>query len=311
MNKLFHGKETYISLRNAKKEIKELTSKKSVEKFTIEGDKVDIEELSDKLNTSSLFTSERVIFLKRPYSSKKRKELIPFLLEFLKKDDKNTHLIIWEDQKIKSNTKYYKFFKENKCLDESPELNKRTFMTWAKEELKEQNITLDNNLVKLLAERTNYSAESFTNELQKLKLTGKRVFKEEDITENTKDTLEYDIWKLIDAINSQSNISLRLEILERILSQEVDATYIISMLARNLRLTVQIKELVEKNTSSREIASILRIPPFTIPKMQRMAKEYSYEKISLIYEKLSSLDYEIKRGRIEPRLGITLLITKF
>jgi DNA polymerase-3 subunit delta len=311
MNKLFHGKETYISLRNAKREITELTSKKSVEKFSIEGDKVDIEELSDTLNTSSLFTPERVIFLKRPYRNKKRKELIPFLLEFLEKDNKNTHLIIWEDQKIKSNTKYYKFFKENKCLDEAPELNKRTFATWAKEELKEQNITLDNSLVKLLAERTNYSAESFANELQKLKLTGKRVFKKEDITENTEDTLEYDIWKLIDSINSQSNMSLRLGILEKILSQEVDVNYIISMLARNLRLTVQIKELIEKKNNSREIASILRIPPFTVPQMQRIAKEYSYEKISLIYEKLSSLDYEIKRGRIEPQLGLTLLITKF
>jgi DNA polymerase III delta subunit len=45
--------------------------------------------------------------------------------------------------------------------------------------------------------------------------------------------------------------------------------------------------------------------------MQKIAKEYSYERISLIYEKLSSLDYEIKRGRIEPQLGLTLLITKF
>ncbi len=83
------------------------------------------------------------------------------------------------------------------------------------------------------------------------------------------------------------------------------------MLARNLRLTVQIKELLEKNTGSREIASLLRIPPFLIPQMQRVARGYSKEKISLLYEKLSSLDYEIKRGRIEPRLGITLLITKF
>jgi DNA polymerase-3 subunit delta len=102
-----------------------------------------------------------------------------------------------------------------------------------------------------------------------------------------------------------------MEILERILSQEIDVNYIISMLARNLRLTVEIKELHEKNTSTNEIASILKIPPFTIPQILSTSKRYSFEKISLLYEKLSSLDYEIKKGRIDPQLGLTLLVTKF
>jgi DNA polymerase-3 subunit delta len=233
------------------------------------------------------------------------------LLEYLNKKQDNTHLIIWEDQKIKSNTKYYKYFQNTKNIEEFSELNKRTFMTWAYEEVKKQEIDLDRQLIKTLSERTNFSAETFANEIQKLKLTGKRVFKEEDIIEGTTDSLEYDIWKLIDSINSEKDISERVKILERILSQEVDVNYIMSMLARNLRLTVLIKELLEQKKTSSEMASLLRIPPFTIPQMYGVAKKYSKEKISLLYEKLASLDYEIKKGRIEPSLGLTLLITKF
>lgn len=311
MNKLFHGKGTFLSLREAKREIKNILENKDIEKMVIEGDKIAPEKVLDILNTNSLFAPERLIFIKRLYRNKDKTTLIPYLLEFLEKDHSNTHVIIWEDQKIRSITKYFKYFQNNNQVGESSDLNKRTFLTWASQEIEDRGIVLDKSLIKILSDRTNFSPESFTNEIQKLKLTGKRVFKEEDILESTIDSLEYDIWKLIGSINSSKDIPERIKILEKILSQKVDVLFIISMLARNLRLTVQIKELLEKNTGSREIASLLRIPPFLIPQMQRVARGYSKEKISLLYEKLSSLDYEIKRGRIEPRLGITLLITKF
>ena len=310
MNKLFHGKDTFISLRDARKEINSMIGE-GKEKFSIDGDKVSADEFSDILNANSLFSSERVLFVKRLYRNKKKDILLEILLKYLQENHPHTDIILWEDQKIRSITKYYKYFKKNKTLVDSPELNKRTFLSWAQKEADEQNINLEKNIIKLLSERSNFNTETFLNEIQKLKLTGKEKFKEEDIINNSTDTLEYDIWKLIDSINSEKDTNERVKILERILYQEVDVNYIISMLARNLRLTVLIKDLSEKNTSQKDIASTLRIPPFTIPQMMKISKGYSFEKISMLYEKLSSLDYEIKRGRIEPKLGLTLLITKF
>lgn len=311
MNKLFHGKETFLSMRKAKDEISAFSDKKGLEKITLDCEKIEPDKFSDTLNNTSLFCTQRLVFLKRPYRNKSKEKVIQILLEYLSKKQESTNIIIWEDQKIKSNTKYYKYFQNIKSVEESDELNKRTFLTWANEEVKKQNIALDKNLVKELSERVNFSPESFVNEIQKLKLSGKRILKKEDIIESTTDTLEYDIWKLIDSINSKKDTSERIKILDRILSQEVDENYIISMLARNLRLTVLTKELLEQKKNSNEIASILKIPPFTVPQMQHISREYSREKISLLYEKLSSLDYEIKRGNIEPGLGLTLLITKF
>ena len=310
MNKLIHGKDTFLSLREARQEVKNLMEKDK-EKVSIDGDKISPDEFSDILNASSLFSSKRIFFIKRLYRNKKKDTLQEILLKYLATEHNETDIILWEDQKIRSITKYYKYFQKSKDIFESPELNKRTFLTWAQEEINTNKIKMDKESIRLLSERSNFNTETFSNEIQKLKLTGKETFTEEDIINNSTDTLEYDIWKLIDSINSEREISERMEVLERILSQEVDVNYIISMLARNLRLTVLIKDLSEKNTSLKDIASTLRIPPFTIPQMMKTAKEYSFEKISLLYEKLSSLDYEVKRGRIDPGLGLTLLITKF
>ena len=310
MNKLFHGKDSFLSLRSVKEELRNLSNSES-ENSTIDGDKITPETFSDILNTTSLFSKQRTLFVKRLYRNKDKKNILPMLLEYMEKGSSNTSIILWEDQKIRSTTKYYKHFQQEKSLEESPDLNKRSFLTWAQGEINDQKVNLEKDLIKILAERTNFNTETFVNEVKKLKLTGKKVFKEEDIVDSSNDNLEYDIWKLIDSINSNSDIPNRMEILERVLSQELDINYIIAMLARNLRLVVQIKDLLGQDTGSREIASLLKIPPFTVPQLKNIANEYSSEKISLLYEKLSSLDYEIKKGRIEPSLGLTLLITRF
>ena len=81
------------------------------------------------------------------------------------------------------------------------------------------------------------------------------------------------------------------------------------MILRNVRLLTLTKHLVQKNTNYSDMAKILKIPPFTLSPLISSSNKYSMERIKLIYEKLASLDYEIKVGRLEPKLGLTLLTT--
>ena len=59
MNKLIHGKDTFLSLREARQEVKNLMDKDK-EKVSIDGDKISPDEFSDILNASSLFSSKRI-----------------------------------------------------------------------------------------------------------------------------------------------------------------------------------------------------------------------------------------------------------
>jgi DNA polymerase III delta subunit len=142
----------HICLREAHRELKK-TEYSKIERINLDGDKISPEDFIDIINANSLFSSDRVIFIKRLYRNKEKDLLLSFLLEYFEKRNTNTSIIIWEDQKIRSTTKYLKYFQKNKALEESPDLNKRTFLTWAHEEVKNNNIELNNNLVKLLSER--------------------------------------------------------------------------------------------------------------------------------------------------------------
>lgn len=306
MYKLYIGNETYLSFTEAKKFVKNLRDESQFEYLSVDAEKIKAGDLIDILSSNSLFNNQRVIFLKRVYRNKERESIISFLLEYL--DSNSTdYIVLWEDQKISSVTKYVKFFKQKNLLKEYTKLNKRSFVSWAKDILNSQNININKNALDLLIQYSNYDTERFENSIKKLQLLDKDSISEEDIKELSPNTLEEDIWKLLDEINTDNGQPLL--ILENLFKQEVDPNYIISMIVRNIRLITMAKYMIEKGSSYSEIVSVLKIPPFTVGPIVNSAKRYNREKIRTIYEKLSSLDYEIKVGRIEPKLGLTLLCT--
>ncbi len=306
MYKLYIGNETYISLSKAKQFVNQLREEKSSEYIPIDVEKINASELIDKLSSNSLFSTSRIFFLKRVYRNKEKELIIEFLLEYLPQDSSN-HIVIWEDQKVSAVTKYVKFFKTNNLLEEDSKLNKRTFQTWAKERVNELGLNIIPNAIYLLSQYSNYDTQRFENNLKKLLLLEKEQITEEDIKEFSPNTLEDDIWKLLDEINKEDGKPLI--VLEQLLRQETDPHFIISMILRNIRLVTITKHLVEKGTPYSNMASILKVPPFTLRPLIDSSNKYSIEKIQRIYEKLGSLDYEIKSGRLEPKLGLTLLIT--
>lgn len=306
--KLYHGSSPYLSLEAVHTYI---DSKKNqnprVEIIILQGDSLDPQILVDQISSKNLFSPSRIIFLKRIYKNKKKDTFLDSILSTLKNDSSTDTIIFWEDQKVKSNTKYYKFFKENNSIEELDSLNKRTFFTWLKEELKRNNLKIEADAQKELAERTNYDPERCSNEIKKFILNDKdKIITKDDVNKLVTDTLEKDIWSLIDAINRQDK-ETSISIIDKLKIQAVDPNYTISMLARNLRLITLTKFLVEQGKSYRDISAILKIPPFTTPSLIKASKEYTNERIEMLYTKLSNLDFQIKKGLVDGYLGLALI----
>ena len=306
MYKLYIGNETHISLLHAKSMVKKLLLESDITYLPIDAEKKQSTEIIEILTSNSLFSLRRVLFLKRIYRNKDKDKLIPFLLEYLEKNEKD-NLIIWEDQKVSSATKYVKYFKERKLLEEHNKLNKIGFKKYVKDLCVENNISLNSYLIDVLSEYSNYDTQRIENSIKKLKLLEKETVSEEDIHLIVANTVENDIWKLLDEINSKEGKPLN--ILENLFKQKIDSLYIIPMIARNLRLITLTKYLLSNNASNSDIASAVKIPPFIVKPLVDTAHRYEWDKIRSRYEKLSNLDYEIKIGRIDARLGLTLFCT--
>jgi len=300
--KLYHGKSPYLSLKALRNELAHMSD---ISFQILEADMFDSQKIFDILNNQSLFETQRAFVIKRLYKNKDKDRLITTLLSFLQNQSSNDIFFFWEDQKLRP-SKFVKFFKDNNQLEEHEELNKRTFYTWLKEEMKNQGVNISASGQRVLAQKTNFDPERCSNEIQRLKLNGLNDINDEDIQKITVDTLEEDIWGLIDSINDGDK-GRSIDILEKLNSQNNDPNYILSMLARNLRLITLVKYLNEQGKSFKDICSILRIPPFTLPKVLESSKKYDMKRINTIYQKLGNLDLQIKTGKIDGMLGLTLI----
>lgn len=308
MIKLFHGKDSFLSLKNAKQEISRLKKELGIENsVSIDAQSSHPEYIINLFLTNDMFSDSKIVLLKRLTLNKEKEKIIEFIIKSKDSISKSNHYIFWEDGKISSITKYFKFF--GKDIVESNKMNKPSFVKWAGEQIKNEEINLDRNTLITLCESVNYESERLINEINKYSLLGIKVLKIEDIIENTTNTLEHDIWKLISLIN-QGNSGKSIEIFNNLIQSQQDPNYILAMLIRNLRLITEVKYLSDKNTQSKEICSTLRIAPFALPELSRASKSIDWKKIKFLYEKFSSLDCEIKRGNIDAQLGITLLISR-
>jgi DNA polymerase-3 subunit delta len=305
-HKLYHGNSAYLSLERVHNHIKEIQTKESsIEVLFYDADSTDPEKIVDILASQNLFAPKRILIFKRFSKNKKKDNILTNLEEIFKNNNSQDIALFWEDQKVKANTKYFKIFKKN--TEELTELNKRSFLPWLRERLKEAGLKIQPEALKTLATRTNFNPERCLNEIDKFLLNENLdTVTLEDVNALITDTLEETIWALIDAIN-QGNSGRSLEILENLNKQGTDPNYTISMLARNIRMVTLTKYLIENNHSYKDIASLLKTPPFLVPSLVSTSKNYKEEKLKTIYSKLSNLDFQIKTGQIDGNLGLTLI----
>lgn len=309
MIRLFHGKNSFISYREARTYIDDAKSKDPDREYLeIEAETLDISEIVQTYQTHGMFSTRKLIFIKRLYQSKERSVITEHLVSDFQDEDPSIEIIIWESQKIPANTKYLKFFRSSNSVYESPELNKRTFITWAKEECIRESIDITIKALQELAQRCNFDPERFVNEIKKVKLLSLKHVDIDDIQKISADTFEYDIWKLIDHLNEHDRQTTAV-ILDRLLKQNVDPHYILAMIYRNTRLIVLCRDVIDGGGDSRDVAKTLKIPPFTVPSIIRSSKQVTRNDLVNLYEKMTNLDFQIKVGAIDATIGLTLLST--
>lgn len=309
MKKLFHGKNSHLAHLEYRKEFEALCKEHpDFEVEILDGDSTEIDRIAESYKNVGMFGVGKIVVIKRLSNNKRYPEIIEDLKTA---DTSNVYLLFIEDEKVASNTKYFKLFSGKDEAFDAVDMSKKSFIPWLKERIKVEDMTIESDAVYRLAESCNYDTERVTNELIKYKLSGLNNITSEKISELSPDTFENDIWQLVDSINSTEEYIKSITILENLFNHNVDPYYIMAMLNRNLRQLVLVKELTNTGADSKMICSKLRIPPFTLPQIKSSSSKYSKQALIDLYEKITNMDFESKIGNIEPKVGLTLMVTLF
>lgn len=307
MNSVYYIESDNLFL--IKNKLLELIKDKDYELSEFDLDNTLISEVIEFLDTYNFLCNHKLVVLYNPRAltsekTKKDCEDLSPLEKYLDNPNGDNTLIIVSSS-FDSKKKIVKKLKKDYEKIEV-EINPRDYI---KKQLKDYKF--DNNVVDMIINYTNANINAIKNEVDKLKL-----YKEDDLSINNKDIekvvhriiddSDNYIFELIDNI-SKRNIKRSIEIYNDLVFLGVDSIKLMVLLSNQIRLIYQVKVLANKSNDN-DISKELGIHPYRVKLAREKGYNYSDNELISLLKKIATTDLKIKKGEINPKLGIELLI---
>ena len=260
-----------------------------------------VKKLISNSKTLPTFTEKRFIIANcKNYFVKKSSEdnkLISLFDNF----PETTILIILVEGKIDKRIKLNKTIKkEGKIIELNPP-KYNNLDKWIEDKFKENKKNIDKRGIKLLEEMFDNNLRLLENEIEKIVSCyfDKKYINLEDIKKiisRDKTMRENTIFSLTDAL-SERDKERALIIFNEMIKNGENSLMILSMIARQLRLLIQVKELKEKGYRHKKIASILNEHPYPIKKCFYQGDNFNSEELEVLLERFLEANVDILTGK--------------
>ncbi|MFZ2970559.1 MAG: DNA polymerase III subunit delta [Minisyncoccia bacterium] len=134
-----------------------------------------------------------------------------------------------------------------------------------------------------------------------------REIAKEDVEFLVRSKVDMNIFSLTDSI-SLKNKSEAVLLLNMQIEMGLNEIYILTMLTRQFRNLLIIKNLLEEGLSSSRIEEKTKMHPFVVKKTIEQCRNFKLPDLKKIYRKLYDADVAIKTGKMESALALDLLV---
>lgn len=271
----------------------------------------------DVIGTPNLLAPKRLIICKNLLTSATEEYQTEFL-EFLKKEkylinDQDCVVVFWEKKKVKKSIGLYKFLEKNGKSQSFEKPNGIKLNQWVTKQAQiiDVQAKFSQGAIEKLIFYTGGELFSLSNEIQKLvNYAGDKVISEEMVDLLVQADFDSNIFNTIDAIGSR-NKKEALKFLHQHLKNGDEPFYIFSMLAYQFRNLLKISDLKENyRMNEGDIVRTTKLHPFVVKKGLAQGRNFSFEMLKKIYQKLSTLDAKAKVGQIDIKLALDKFIVE-
>jgi DNA polymerase-3 subunit delta len=123
------------------------------------------------------------------------------------------------------------------------------------------------------------------------------------------DGQEQSLFAFIDELSARRR-GAALQSLRRLFDDGQAATYILFMVARQVRILLGVKELAAQRLRPDDIASQLGQRPFVVRKALEQVRGFSDAELSQLHDRVLALDHASKTGRVQAETGLELLVAE-
>lgn len=189
------------------------------------------------------------------------------------------------------------------------EMKRDEYPHFVKHLFKKYQYEITNEAVNTLLDRTNYDFQLLSQEAEKLMLFSydSKEVQEKDVILLVSRNLEENIFELTNALLAKDQ-EKTIEIFYDLVARNEDPLRILNFIVNKIREMIHTKLLIEKGYRQDEIASHFNIKSGRAYYLVKNSEKVTLASLEAHLKKLSKLDYDIKSGRIDKKLGLELYL---
>ncbi len=325
-----YGEDTYRS-RAKLKQIEEKfkkTDKSGVNLIKIDGERTPWKNIEKEILAAPFLHNKKLVvvenFLKK--RGQKIDEAVAFLRD--KKIPAGIVVVFWEGgeegEQPDERTAIFKLLNKPKQAEKFSFLEATKLNKWILAAVEARNAKIERGAVDLLVQLVGPDLWQMSSELDKLAayVSGRKeknkTITADDVNLFVRGKFDENIFALTDAIGAKNR-----KLVFRLLNEQIEAglkeSYIFAMLARQFRILLQIKEIIERDYSfisptdpviSSKISSELGLHPYVVKKTLYQIRNYSLAELKKIYVKLLAIDMKMKKTNLSLRALLDLFIAR-
>ena len=185
----------------------------------------------------------------------------------------------------------------------------KDLVVWIQNRVRDGNGRISGDAAAMLAMLIGRDLRSLDHEIDKL-LTytgGERPVSAEDVRTLVSRARETSVFDLVDCVGRRET-ARALQWLHYLLEQGEHPLQVLTMLARQVRILIQVSELRRQGLVSQEIAGQLAVAPWMADKFLDQAQKFDMAQLEAAHRRLVETDWAIKTGQMEETLALDLLV---
>jgi DNA polymerase-3 subunit delta len=304
---LFHGQDKYRLLQRLHGIISSHTGAAGDVNISKISEKYDFNTIKNEAESLPFLSDKRLLVVYNVLKSKD-KSLFEKLSKWLPSTVSTNDLVFIEDESPDQRTSLYKTLVKVGKVEAFTELKPFEAIGWIKEQAIARHASIDVGAATLLQLYCGSDLTRLSNEIDKLTNYNPHITK--DTVDKLVDAGFFNtIFELTDAL-SEKKSGKALHLLSRMLDTGENEIYLVSMLARQVRNLLIVKDLSDHRLSESEIVGKTHMHPFVIKKSLAQSRNFTKEQLLGLHGELINLDLAMKSTNTDPRVLLTQFVTE-
>lgn len=270
----------------------------------------DSDDILEDMQTVSFFSEQKVIVIRNIDALEKEENyIIESWIAYFEKPNPDVILIIALPELLKETTPLGAALFKYAFIEKVKDMEKQDYPDFVRNMFKKFSYQITDAAIDALLERTNLDFNLMAQEAEKLMLYAydTKEINEKAVLLLVSRNLEENIFELTNALLSK-NQAKTIEIFYDLVARNEDPIRILNHIVGKVRELMHAKLLIEKGYHQDQIAEHFHIKSGRAYYLVKNAQSIPFQQLENHIKKLSKLDYDIKSGKIDKKLGLELYL---